>query len=296
MEYVTDTGRSLESTGFYNYGSLFREGPFEAENVSIFRIGDVYLKNGERSQKKVLLHEELLLNIMGNQLHCVNGREMVLSRHNALLLRKGSIHEVRSAESGTSRFVYIEFEPKPNNTNVAVTELSKDGYLLTSHAGEIENQLKTIFSEITSPHVNSDVMVDCHMQIIYLLVYRLQVESHSISMAKHTSEKQGIAQEVKLYLNNNYLNLRSLSQIGDALGYSYSYISHIFSECTGMSISAYYNDLRFQYAAECLLNDEMTNEALAFTLNYRSEQAFSKAFKAYYGVSPQTYYNRSHPA
>ncbi len=91
------------------------------------------------------------------------------------------------------------------------------------------------------------------------------------------------------YIDNNLTRIGDLKDISDALGYSYSYLSHTFSEETGLTLHGYYAQKRLQKAIEMLKEGKKSVTQIAFVLNFQSIHSFSRTFKKEIGVSPSEY-------
>jgi AraC-like DNA-binding protein len=68
-------------------------------------------------------------------------------------------------------------------------------------------------------------------------------------------------------------------------GYSYNYLSSVFKETTGVTLSHYYHERRLE-AAALLLREGFSVTRTSALLGYSSIYAFSNAYKKRYGISP----------
>ena len=103
--------------------------------------------------------------------------------------------------------------------------------------------------------------------------------------------KENIKDSIDENKNFNLYEIEELPQIAEKLGYSYSYLSHMFSRETGLTIQQYYNQRRFGLAIEMLKKGELNITEIAEKLHYQSIHSFSKAFRKAIGVSPIQYQN-----
>lgn len=81
----------------------------------------------------------------------------------------------------------------------------------------------------------------------------------------------------------------SLEFIAEKVYLSPKYISRIFKEETGVTITQYTNDLKLSKAAELLLDSNITLEELVKEVGYSSANYFIKKFKEKYHVTPTQY-------
>lgn len=91
------------------------------------------------------------------------------------------------------------------------------------------------------------------------------------------------------FLNEHFLDFRNLDMLSGKLGYSPSYLSHIFTAAMSQSPTAYVLEKKFKYAEQLLQENQMTVTEIAETLGYDTIHAFSKTFKKHYGMSPTDY-------
>jgi AraC-like DNA-binding protein len=91
------------------------------------------------------------------------------------------------------------------------------------------------------------------------------------------------AQEV---LQGDLENPPSLAELGKMVGCSPFYLSRMFRQETGVTISAYLRRLRLERAAELIRAGEANVTEAAMTVGYSSLSHFSKAFAETFGCCP----------
>jgi AraC-like DNA-binding protein len=93
-------------------------------------------------------------------------------------------------------------------------------------------------------------------------------------------------ERVKHALARDLENPPSLSELGREVGCSPFYLSRIFSEHTGLTISRYLRNLRLERAAELLRSGRSNVTEAALAVGYSSLSHFSKAFAEMFGLCP----------
>lgn len=98
---------------------------------------------------------------------------------------------------------------------------------------------------------------------------------------------------IKHYIDTHLFSLDSLTELADLCGYNYSYLSFLFRKVTGVTLSDYYKNKRFESAKLMINENKLKIGEISNLLGYSSVYAFSKAFKDEFGVSPKNYYKSS---
>ena len=91
------------------------------------------------------------------------------------------------------------------------------------------------------------------------------------------------------YIRKNYMNKISLNDLAGIMHISVSYLSKIFKEETGMSISGFINSVRVDSAKQFLLDDRVTLIEAAYLSGFEDQSYFTKVFKKLTGQTPGTY-------
>ena len=79
----------------------------------------------------------------------------------------------------------------------------------------------------------------------------------------------------------------SLGGVAEACGVSRYHLAHAFGESTGMSVMEYVRGRRLSEAADKLANGADNILDLALEFGYASHEAFSRAFRSRFGVTPE---------
>ncbi|WP_158289649.1 helix-turn-helix domain-containing protein [Paenibacillus flagellatus] len=125
-------------------------------------------------------------------------------------------------------------------------------------------------------------------------LYRmLGLVCRSMSGSRKTEErppgKTDLVYEAVRYIDRRLTDIRELGEIAEALGYSYSRLSHVFRSEMGVPLQTYWNRRRIMRAMELLQAGEASITAIADRLHYQSVHSFSKSFKKIAGLSPTEY-------
>ena len=122
--------------------------------------------------------------------------------------------------------------------------------------------------------------------MIYLI---RDLERESAPRVRGASHADAICYKIMNYIDTHICTISSLEELSDAIGYNYSYLSDLFKETTGNTVSSYYRGRRLELAMEMLREGRMSITEIAERLGYSSLYAFSRAFKEKFGVSPKQY-------
>lgn len=106
------------------------------------------------------------------------------------------------------------------------------------------------------------------------------------SDVKHTDA----VYKITAYVKDNYMNKITLDDIAANVYLSKSYISKIFKEEMGMSLTSYINDVRIKKSKHLLLLDSsLTLADVANLVGFPDQSYFTNTFKKVLGVSPGRY-------
>ena len=155
---------------------------------------------------------------------------------------------------------------------------------LTSRVRGLAEQL------LDPPHTGMAQEVWYHAKIIELLAQSLFAEPDSELFCQR---QKRVARErvdrVKELLGTDLENPPSLTELSKSIGCSAFYLSRIFSQETGTTLTQYLRKLRLGRAAELLQSGKFNVTEAAMAVGYNSLSHFSKAFSEMFGCCPCTY-------
>lgn len=102
-------------------------------------------------------------------------------------------------------------------------------------------------------------------------------------------EKANLSRKVMEYCMENYKQGISLDAMSNILGYSKSYISHIFNLNMQMSFTTFVNWLRISEACDLLGNSTKGITDIAHEVGFGSLRAFNRSFLSFMSQSPSDY-------
>lgn len=94
---------------------------------------------------------------------------------------------------------------------------------------------------------------------------------------------------IRNYLNEYFMEDITLDTIGEALGCSATYISHIFKKATGRTPIQYVIHRRIGHAQTLLISTDDSVTQIATIVGYDNTNYFSTIFSKVVGMSPVRY-------
>lgn len=96
-----------------------------------------------------------------------------------------------------------------------------------------------------------------------------------------------IVEKALWFIEHRYAHDVALDDVADHIGVSRFHLSRCFPAATGMSISAYLRGRRLTEAAKALAGGAPDILAIALDAQYGSHEAFTRAFREQFGVTPE---------
>lgn len=109
------------------------------------------------------------------------------------------------------------------------------------------------------------------------------------SMPENTTSTNPMVLEMIEYLQSNYRDCISLTELAKVFSLTPNYCGHIFKKHLGVSFNDYLNLLRLKSACKALLNTNLSIKKIASDSGFSSVEYFYATFKKFYGLTPAKY-------
>lgn len=106
---------------------------------------------------------------------------------------------------------------------------------------------------------------------------------------KPRQETDSTLELLLLYISEHYRENLTRTEIARAVGYNESYVSHMFSQSLGTSLTSYITSLRLKDAKALLTDTDMTVSQICMTVGFGSIRSFNRAFLKEFGICPSQY-------
>ena len=124
-------------------------------------------------------------------------------------------------------------------------------------------------------------------KILELVVYLAR--NHSAEMSVDEKRRGIIDENVKpviAYIKSNFAKRLTLEDIAEEVGLSKYYLAHTFKKAAGITIIAYMNAVRCQYAYSLLQMQKYSINEVASMCGFENNSYFTKTFKKVMGFLP----------
>lgn len=231
------------------------------------------------------------------------GEGTVQTGNESIFVSRGDIHlslpcETHRITSSTSRplsFDFLSFIPVKEKPKKELETLINDFSGSNSRILK-EKRLQSLCDGCVNAFMSSNYdkyeFVSLSLPLIAAeIVGNLKKKREELPKVGSNREKL-LCQTIKNYIDTHIFSIGALSELSAVTSYNYSYLSSVFKNSCGETISDYYKNERFEKAKILLAEGGRSVTEISALLGYSSVYAFSKAFKDETGVSPKKYVSR----
>ena len=265
----------------------------EANNkIKLFQFADVHCKtsNDSLNQHKQWCHEITFV-YGGEGVIIHNGHEQSIKSGQVHLCFDEDIHQIIPSKSSPLRFYCIGFTLPPDNPLSALLDEARTritpNHSVLSGCADLQNAFQSTLGALYTENQNEMTGAIAANTLNYIISTVLgRFLNKETGSYNNISIKESLLYYVISYLKNNVYQINALSRLSEDTGYSYSYLSHLFSQKMGQTLKSFFASIRMDAADKLLLEKSVTE--VSNLLGYSSVHAFSRAYKSVRNQLPHT--------
>lgn len=231
-------------------------------------------------------HMELLQVTKGTSTFCIDNAYIDAGPGDIIVIDSGALHSMPVRPSGFSYQCLILSKRFCDDTSIPFDSISLPALIQDPAANALYAKIATEIKH-QKPYYKAAVKANTLALLLYLARSFAVASSGSLSLAEKPGyEKKEIAKKTIRFLYRNISASHTLDSIARQLGFSKSYLSHVFKEVTGSSITQFTNHLRCVHARNLMLQEHYNVSEAAHASGFTNLSYFTKTYKKYVGVVP----------
>lgn len=123
-----------------------------------------------------------------------------------------------------------------------------------------------------------------------LRIFAIISTKYDFSLSKEQRKTMNwlIFEEVSAYIRKNYADIK-IQDLTEVFHFQEDYFNRLIKGRTGLTYSAYLQQIRLEKAERLLTSSRMSVEEIAVSVGYRNKGYFYKIFQEKYGTTPSKY-------
>lgn len=279
--------------GNYHLNNTFFIDPLEYDDIYLLQLGRLYCEKSTVVDTHIHIDLfELTVVTDGEGVVTTNGKPCAVKGGDIYFSLPGDIHKIESSETNPLKYDFLAFKPKENIYKTKL-ELIFEEYRspeIRVFKNELIRRLTAnAIAELMSPDIYStELLSSIFRQILIYLIRDFQKRPHN-TYPDNPNDAEILCYKLMNYIDTHIYTMKTLSELCEATGYSYGYLSALFKRVTSEKIYDYYNKRRIDAACLLLKENRLSVTEISETVGYSSLYAFSKAFKKKMNLSPKEY-------
>ena len=288
QDYITTTGKQYHFDNIYNPS-------LPLTMVNLYQAGEIIAGNGHTIEAHQQSYLEISYVVSGRCTFYAGDEVLHAAQGDLHVLPRGIRHKIVADEHHNFRMAYLAFSfPEDTSWSQLKEFYEAPPQLLLNDCHYSRQLFEHLLEEIYAAQPFSETAIDACVSRILIHVWRIfmhggEIENRRIVEEARVSRIIGHTVFRTLrYIDSHIDTLQSISEIAASLQYNPSYLSRIFHEKTGMTLTAYIDEKKCT-TAKALLKQGLGVGEIADRLGYASSQSFCKMFVRCEGCSPTAY-------
>ena len=150
--------------------------------------------------------------------------------------------------------------------------------------------VEEMYKEFIRKETGYRSVLNGYSRVLFSKILRKLKSQHSDTELTDSLDK--LTAECIAYVDANCFEKITLKQIAEKTFYNPSYLSRIFKQHCGKSLSEYVKEKRIIEAGKLLQSTELSVEIIMNTVGYTDKKQFYKNFKEFYMITPTEFRNK----
>ncbi|QNU67220.1 helix-turn-helix transcriptional regulator [Ruminiclostridium herbifermentans] len=228
----------------------------------------------------------------------VNNKEFKLDEGDILFIASGDTHGF-SNRNNIGKRIFIQFDSSSlstfGNNNIIKALISSTFKISIKDVPfheSIKEHILSIVEKYSKKDFGFELFISARIHDIFAIISKFLADKINLENSTGNIRKmQGMDKlaEAFKFIEANYMNDISLSDVAKAVGFSESYFSRMFKDITEKNFILYLNEYRIKQAELFLTSSNMSISDIAYAVGFNSIVTFNRSFKSIKGCSPSLY-------
>ena len=276
----------------FHYEKWYVTNPLKIENILLVQIGRTHCAENHIIEEHP--HQnwfEITCILEGKGKIITNGDTTEVKNGDLYLSFPGDTHAIHSDRYKPLKYNFLSLWTEDERILKELEDImimNIDGDKRKFSDKNVQNLIDNSISEVILNDGFSKEMLSYSLNQIIRYVIR-DFKNHNNSVNLNFNSSTELCYQMMNYINTHIYVMDNLNVLSKYFGYSYGYLSELFSKTTGEKLIDYYTTRRLEAATLLLKEDQLNIIEIAELLKYSSIYSFSRAFKNRFGISPNLY-------
>lgn len=265
----------------------------------------LHFTSGEKTQLHTHEYIELTYVVKGEFRQKILGRDIIFSEGDLCLIDKNCLHQdYLQSENVVVLFLGIanDMFSEIMNENIATQKIisflqsallkQKDvqQYIHFEPGAEASTELDDCLCMLLRELMGSDIGTYYIRKGLLLRIFRILSTKYDFALSREQRKTMNwiLFEEIDTYIKQHYATI-TIQELTEVFHFQKDYFNRLIKSKTGLTYSAYVQDIRLAKAEHLLLNTEMSIEEIAENIGYQNRGFFYRIFEKRNGVTPAEY-------
>lgn len=290
--------RRCEGRRFETQMSFMNTNPLVLTHFLLWQVGEYSAVPGYYTCEHPQRCLEISAYLEGNASMVMDGEEFPGQTGSVFVLPKDGMHATKANEESAFRMFFLGFEFREEECQTYPYKQMMEFYrqnrvYVGKDTVNLMTAIHSVLSEIYSASPGYMQAIEHYVELIVMLTWRnftapgmsLMPSAYAYNPLYNIPSVYAVVR----YIDDHIETVGDIRTLAEELGFSYAYLSHMFSSKAGIKLQDYIRKRKMEYARNLLASGKTTVKEIAAKCGYQNAGAFSRAFLKVIGASPSDY-------